>query len=151
MHTSPQRSNRVCICFMCLCLCVPPHPQPSLNLNPSGWGCKGDVWNLVVSVYLLCLSLLSERNKSHVGDAAWGLRVHPSSSSSPLTPISFLHLRRIPLRRGKALLMFNHAGVPDANEPETNTERSNLDSQWEMSLPTACPGHQCLLTQDEKK
>lgn len=74
---------------MCLRPCAPPlsaSPPSSLNLNPCGRGCKGDGWNLVVSVYLLYLSLLSERNKSHVGDAAWGLRVHPSSSSSPPHP-----------------------------------------------------------------
>lgn len=76
----------------CIYICVyvrvwPPHPHPTSSLNPCGRGCKRDGWNLVVvSVYLLCLSLLSERNKSHVGDAAWGLRVHPSSSSFFCTP-----------------------------------------------------------------
>lgn len=48
----------------------PPIPHPPLSLNPCGQGCEGDVQNVVVSVYLLCLSLLSERNKSRVGDTA---------------------------------------------------------------------------------
>lgn len=39
------------------------------------------------------------------------------------------------------MLLFNHAGKPDANEPETNPVRSNWKKHWEMSLPMACAGH----------
>lgn len=107
--------------------------HPSLNLNPCGRGAKemGGIW---WSVFICSLPLLSERNKSHVGGAAWGLRVHPSSSPPPHPSISFLHLIRIPLSGGNVLLMFNHAGRPDANEPETNPQRSNWDNQGARNL-----------------
>lgn len=83
IYTQHLKSETMCACALCVYVRVHPPPTPHPNLSPCGWGRKGDGWNLVVSVYLLYLSLLSERNKSHVGDAAWGLRVHPSSSSSP--------------------------------------------------------------------
>lgn len=84
IYTQHLKSETMCAyAYVFMSVCTPLHPHPSPNLNPCRRGCKGDGRNLVVSVYLLCLSLLSERNKSHVGDAAWGLRVHPSSSSSP--------------------------------------------------------------------
>lgn len=86
-HAHTHNSSKVRACahvHMCLCPCVP----PSASLNPCGWGRKGDGRNLLVSVYLLYLSLLSERKRRHVEDAAWGLRVHPSSSSSPHPSIS---------------------------------------------------------------
>lgn len=108
IHQYLLQPYHVCIMHMCLCssICIP------LQLS-SMWagGAEGDGRNLVVTVYLLYLSLLFAKNKSHVGDAAWALRVHPFSSSSffpftsthpPLSPysaISFLHLTTIPLKR----------------------------------------------------
>lgn len=57
--------------------CVPPFCVDTLRIpppafNPCGQGCEGDAQNPAASVYLLCLSLLSERNKSRAGDTAWG-------------------------------------------------------------------------------
>lgn len=106
------------------------------TLTHAGRDAKGDAGGDSGGQCLFALShaLLSERNKSHVGDATWGLRVHPSPSSSslpsvpqptPTPPLSFLHLIRIPFKSGGVLLMFNNAGEPDANEPETSPVRSN--------------------------
>lgn len=64
---------------VCSPICVDTLRIPPPAFNPCGQGCEGDARNPAASVYLLCLSLLSERNKSRVGDTAWGPRVHPWS------------------------------------------------------------------------
>lgn len=73
-HRRLNKGDHVC---SPICVYTPRIPPPAFN--PCGQGCEGDARNPAVTVYLLCLSLLSERNKSRVGDTAWGPRVHPSS------------------------------------------------------------------------
>lgn len=73
MYTHSTSKVRPCVhMHMCLCQGVPPLLLPSpIHIPPRTLiHAGGDVKNLVVSVYLLYLSLLSVRNKSHVGDAA---------------------------------------------------------------------------------
>lgn len=117
IHTTLQKWDHVCVCT-CVYVRVysppsPPPPVPPLTLIHEGGDVKemeGIWWSLFICSIS---SLLSERNKSHVGGAAWGLRVHPSSflltsslySSICPSPIPSLHLIRIPLRRGNILLM----------------------------------------------
>lgn len=127
---------------VCSPICVDTLRIPPPAFNPCGQGCEGDARNPAASVYLLCLSLLSERNKSRVGDTAWGPRVHPWSfpPSSPYTnphcsptTSTILILQSFPCTRhfSEELKIACHTAKADSSAQGANQVNCNSINQWE--------------------